>query len=697
MQIENNVLNQIVGNDTGTGVKAQTSSVIPELQNQDTRQLKKAGIPVVFAFGKKTAESGEHFITNRDCGALCVCARHNGTVRNVFRRLSSLFNLKIVAFILPLFFLFCSNCFAVDVNSWMYLLLYYTQHPANEIINITADITAMSSAGAGVPTPFIMQSNVPGTQRTLFGQGRYRLFMFIDGGSGTFKDINFQQFDDSADNNGGGAAIRVDYSANLFFFGKISFTNNTGGYNGGAVRITNSQSSVNFINAIVDFNDNRREPITRDGWGAAINITAGKLYFINSTVSIRNTKAYSSAFFPGQNLTTVSFIRTTTLFDGNVGQGNGGAIHVYHRAYLTFENSRITFTKNFNPTNGVSMGGGAIFLGWQDYKYMAFKKSTVTFDHNYSTGSGSGTGGAGAAIYFRGYGDVIFEDSNVTFSYNTAGYAAVFFVNAKPIDNFVGNTKGPSRFTFRRSNLSFINNTSYLDGRSSDLQGGVIFSEYWNSNPSNGGFLDFIDIGIFIARNNRVYYGDAGFFFSNTASKFDFQGNLMQISNNTADIGSGGAIFMRNSYIRLGGTTITFSNNVAGDSGGALAVASISSFVASASSMTFTGNSAFMGGAIFFENSAVGNFDVSGSITFSKNRAGFPGGAIFFNSNSSGTFKSNFEMVFSSNIANGEGGAIDFGYSWAFFPAGSNKQSISFLYNTAGGGGAMYFSNMLTT
>ncbi|MDR0485469.1 MAG: hypothetical protein LBH29_01935, partial [Elusimicrobiota bacterium] len=98
MQIENNVLNQTVGNgtgtgvkaqtpsviaaeaelfggvlrrqitqespvyakaqrpggviDTGTGVKAQTSSVIPELQNQDTRQLKKAGIPVVFAFGK---------------------------------------------------------------------------------------------------------------------------------------------------------------------------------------------------------------------------------------------------------------------------------------------------------------------------------------------------------------------------------------------------------------------------------------------------------------------------------------------------------------------------------------------------------------------------------------------------------------------------------------------------------------------
>ncbi|MDR0485353.1 MAG: hypothetical protein LBH29_01345, partial [Elusimicrobiota bacterium] len=68
--------------DTGTGVKAQTSSVIPELQNQDTRQLKNAGIPVVFAFGKKTAENGECLITKMDCGALCVCARRN--VDNAF-------------------------------------------------------------------------------------------------------------------------------------------------------------------------------------------------------------------------------------------------------------------------------------------------------------------------------------------------------------------------------------------------------------------------------------------------------------------------------------------------------------------------------------------------------------------------------------------------------------------------------------
>jgi predicted outer membrane repeat protein len=56
-------------------------------------------------------------------------------------------------------------------------------------------------------------------------------------------------------------------------------------------------------------------------------------------------------------------------------------------------------------------------------------------------------------------------------------------------------------------------------------------------------------------------------------------------------------------------------------------------------------------------------------------------------------------MVFSSNTVDAYvyGGAMYFGQSWAFFPAGSNKQSISFLYNTAGAGGAMYFSNMLTT
>jgi predicted outer membrane repeat protein len=575
---------------------------------------------------------------------------------------------------------------AVDVNNWASLLSAFQNHSSNEVINITANITASGDALNGAAASFIMQSNVSGTQRTLFGQG-YRGFRFVSGSSATFKDINFQQF---VGNDDGGAAIRVDNSANLFFFGRISFINNTGGYHGGAVRIRHSQSSVNFINAIVDFNDNKREPIMSDAWGAAINITDGKLYFINSTVYIRNTKAYSSALFPGENgtITTVTFSKTTVFFDANYGVGNGGAIHVYHNAYLTFDRSSITFSRNSNPTNGIGEGGGAIFLGWDQYKYMAFKNSTVNFHHNYSTGSGAGTGGAGAAIYFRGYGDVIFENSSVTFSYNTAGYAAVFFINAL---NY--NSVGPSKFTFKNSNLFFTGNTSYLPA-SNDLAGGVIFAQYVATNP---GSLNFENIGRFVANNNRVFYGDGGFFFSNTASKFDFQGSLMEMKNNVANSGRGGAIFMRRSFIRLSGSSIVFANNTAGTLGGAFSITDISSITLSASSMTFEGNRALggPGGAIYFENSAVGNFAVAGSITFSRNVSVTErGGAMYFPSGTSVTFASNWAMRYQYNTAFSSGGAMYFDT-----PAGAyfkNIRVLEFTGNTAlnGTGGGMAFRGL---
>jgi predicted outer membrane repeat protein len=144
-----------------------------------------------------------------------------------------------------------------------------------------------------------------------------------------------------------------------------------------------------------------------------------------------------------------------------------------------------------------------------------------------------------------------------------------------------------------------------------------------------------------VAANGRVF--------------LDFKANdNMNFTENVA-VSSGGAVFSRNGKVFLNSSNILFDNNISSSVGGAVAAYN-SFFDFTADSMTFTGNRAITGGAVYLKNSTA---TFTGNVLFDSNTAsGASGGAVDVDG-SNIAFNGN-NISFKNNTAfSGNGGAIN--------------------------------------
>jgi predicted outer membrane repeat protein len=175
-----------------------------------------------------------------------------------------------------------------------------------------------------------------------------------------------------------------------------------------------------------------------------------------------------------------------------------------------------------------------------------------------------------------------------------------------------------------------------------------------NDDGSLEAAFDFGDAKIKISGNAKVSPNGTNFPFSTTSSNTNLtiaNGSSINFDgfNNT---NKGGAIQIGSGNIEISGTS-TFTENTAGDSGGA--ILSYGNVEISGTS-TFTENSATYGnGGAIYSN---GNVKISGTSTFTENSATYGnGGAIYSNGNITIT-ASTGDIVFEGNKASGNPNAI---------------------------------------
>ncbi|XP_065895117.1 uncharacterized protein [Dysidea avara] len=209
-----------------------------------------------------------------------------------------------------------------------------------------------------------------------------------------------------------------------------------------------------------------------------------------------------------------------------------------------------------------------------------------------------------------------------------------------------------SRFIFNRATQSVV----YIDGSGSRIPGHVYLQD--------SEFVNNTGVPIYISHTNLHIRGGVLF------------------KGNTAK--SGGGIYSRNStVIFCDKSDVNFINICATDNGGAI----YQIYSSGADSVvTFTGNSARFGGAIYSDNSNI-KFDGNSSVSFSNNKASYDGGAVFCDTKCAVLFYRGTLVKFINNSAT-TGGAIHSESNSCILSKGDSV--VQFLENRAIQGGAIY-------
>ena len=324
--------------------------------------------------------------------------------------------------------------------------------------------------------------------------------------------------------------------------------------------------------------------------------------------------------------TDVTFTNSETSFINNNSDGFGGAVgSTGGGGSLNFTGSTISFTNNKS-----SRGGGAIF-GAGPYLSIDFEDSVVDFTNNTAIYEGQhrdseyATGGAISG------GNINFTGSIVNFSNNRADHA----VDDDYFRDGLGGAIYGSNINFTSSTVKFSNNTAGIVG------GAILLYR----DGYRDGIISFINSsGIFI--NNRAQIG-GGAISGNvlfTGSTVNFIGN-----KTTNWYRNGGAIV---GDVTLIGSVVNFTENEVAENGHGGAIRGGVSFTSS--TVNFTKNKATFGGAIAAYASIKSSFS---ALNFSNNAAGQKGGAIQISVQSVIDF-SNGTVNFINNSA-AYGGAIN--------------------------------------
>ena len=395
-----------------------------------------------------------------------------------------------------------------------------------------------------------------------------------------------------------------------------SFTDNTSGYEGGALDI---HDAITSISASV-FEGN-----LAGGEGGAVNLEDSNSLTVRNSEFTDNSSGYNwygefesdggAIDFEGNDANAYLGV-FDSLFDGNYATGNGGAIWAgVDETTGLVQIARVSFTGNASD-----LSGGAMWVDLND-------EGTLTVDR--STFSGNRAWEDGGAI-----------------NQDTDGYDTfVRITNSRFEDNFADSDGGAvdlTDYTVLTAN-TFIGNETSDDG-SSDTDGGAV--------QLNENYADESLPYLFSVTNNLFSGNWAG-----------WDGGALQINdkaiitgnrflNNYADE-DGGAIDIDDDYADLEGPSVIsgnmFSNNRAENDGGALHA----DYDVVVSSNTFTSNVAVDDGGAFYAN----NDAIITKNTFVRNSALDNGGAVFADDlnfpESSVT-----DNLFDSNAATGNGGAM---------------------------------------
>jgi len=486
-------------------------------------------------------------------------------------------------------------------------------------------------------------------------------------------------------------AIYNTNSGNINFMDSdVIFSSNTAlsGY-GGAI-LNSGGSTMTFRNGDITFNGNVA------WWGGAIYNTISLINFKMSAgdkITFSSNMAYIGGAIYNYDNSTMTFTDGDITFDGNVATSLGGVIYNANNSFIDFASLKVNFINNT-----VGSSGGAIY---NDGAIINFTDSFVKFENNKSTVTNS----YGGAIYNVNNSTITFRNGDITFDSNEGrlGGGAIYNTDNSLID-------------FVSSTISFVNNNN-----TTGSSGGAIYNY--------GAIINFTDSLVKFENNRRAIYnlnslinfemssGDKIIFSSNTAtysggaivngggSTMTFRnGDIMFIGNNanTSSPGQGtdggGAIsnvgYSRINFEMSSGDKIIFSSNTALSGYGGAIFNSISSTTFRNGDITFNGNVAWWGGAIYNGGSQI-NFEMSSgdTITFSSNTAvsGY-GGAIFNYFGSGITFRSGDLMFVGNTAVSGHGGAIyNYGYGSDLINFEmSSVDKITFSSNTAMRGGAIY-------
>ncbi|MBQ9026708.1 MAG: hypothetical protein IJ104_10125, partial [Methanobrevibacter sp.] len=541
----------------------------------------------------------------------------------------------------------------------------------------------------------------------------------------------------------GGAAFSTNTSYdqlnNNTGFELCTFTDNTAGFNGGAVDWASGATYGYIRNSI--FTDN-----TANGKGGAVHwsgtngIIANSKFINNKATGANNGNEGDggAVIWTGSN----GIARNCTFINNNASR-RGGAVYLQESATTgnctntTFDNC--TFDANFAGTNG-----GAV--DWHEGAHDGNLLNCI-FENNIAKANGG-------AVYWRGHGGEIINSNFtnntakglVTGAYGNSGDGgAIFwagldgvvdncrFVDNKAIKNTDMNDSGRGGAAYIGScdhgNKNITINNSYFKENTAGSNGGAvdwyrgavdgaIFNSIFEDNVanrsggavhwsghygtvSNSNFTGNKALGIVISEIGGVIGGGDGGAIIWVGSHGIVKDNC-QFIDNFAQY-RGGAIFLHgNSTENCTNTTVTnsyFENNVAGLNGGALDWQHGANN-GSVSYSTFINNTAWRsGGAIywsgiegnvtyceFIENHATGNVTQhdKGVVVYTTN--GGNGGAITWTGAQGYVYQTNF----TANTAERLGGAVYLQYSTDLLCENNTFDTCNFKDNVAGlNGGAI--------
>ena len=452
----------------------------------------------------------------------------------------------------------------------------------------------------------------------------------------------------------GGGAICTDINSVVTFQenSKVTFINNQAGWAGGAALIYacnftfKGNSAVVFSNNVAEWN------------GAAVyiyhfsNVTIEDISLVNFSDNI------AQKFCGAMDITNSSGAfegNSTIVFKKNNGNNAGGAMCIDTSNITLRGNSAIKFNKN------IAYFGGAIYIN-RKCNVTFEESSTISFHHNEAI--------SGGAMFIERFSMVTLEKNNSVTFYDNKGFdgGAIYIAN-----NSSATFKGSVTVVFQ-TNLA-------------EVAGGLFITLTSN--------VTFTGNSVVIFYNNAADALAGAFYISDSIATFE-ENTTVKFNYNHANNGYGGALYAGNSNITFKeNSSVMFIGNEADINGGAIVITGLSNYTINKNA-TLSWQGSFndtniynIVGTVNYGNSSM-TFDGNSTITLSNNIANQGGGALYTFNNSVFLFQGHSRILFYNNTCkhNGYGGAYFVANSSVAIMEGNSK--ITFHNNKADFGGAIY-------
>lgn len=397
----------------------------------------------------------------------------------------------------------------------------------------------------------------------------------------------------------GGAIYAKDSTVSLSGSMMNIFSHNSGNISGGAIYCNGSTISTAYYNI---FHNNFLTG-ERNSTGGAIGMDAGRIIASGSMDFINNKAILGGAI--SMNHTEAEFRQGSIVFKDNVAKYLGGGIYVNYSSFIT-DRENLTFIGNTAETLGPSEVCGAMC-----FYVSIYTNETSKIYNNMSATliNNSGTGG-GALFLEKTEGSITLY--NIYARDNMDGALGILYATVKCIGTSFfekNNNHGKGVFTITESTVTIEGNITLDHNYASAITADV----------STVTFNGKTNISSNIGRS-----GGGGI--NSTKSVVIFSGTTF-LCNNSGHIGGGmlaerGAMEFKNS-------TTMFSNNKATKHGGGLSASSITIRMLYKGYVTFSFNSAELGGAIYLRSNTTLTLLWFSKLTTTGNTATEYGGAMY--------------------------------------------------------------------